>query len=197
MESKKRCGIFGGSFNPIHNGHIAIGSDLLQTGFVDEIWFVVSPQNPFKQQCDLWDDELRFDLTTKALADHQRMKACDVEMHLPKPSYMWVTLEELSARHTEYQFVLLIGADNWQRFGRWYRSEDILSNYEIGIYPRPGYDIDGNTLPENVHYLTTGLYDISSTEIRERLKKSQSVKGLVPPSIEKLLEKLNNIIMND
>lgn len=178
-----RIGIFGGSFNPIHNGHLAIAEDLAATGFVDEIWFVISPQNPLKQKGDLWADELRYDLAARALESHPKLKPCDVEFHLPKPSYMWTTMSELQRKFPEHQFVLLIGADNWLCFSRWYRSEDFLKTYEIGIYPRPGYEIDEKQLPATVHYFHTGLYDISSTEIRRRLKEGLPVDDLVPKEI--------------
>lgn len=184
-----RIGIFGGSFNPIHNGHISIAKDLLKADFVEEIWFVVSPQNPFKQQYDLWPDELRLDLVRKALEDDDRLQACDVEFHLPKPSYMWTTLQELSKQYPQHEFVLLIGADNWKNFSRWYHAEDILKNHELGIYPRPGYEIDEATLPENVHFFSTGLYDISSTEIRKRIGTKSPVDDLVPNNIIEMLPK--------
>ncbi len=184
-----RIGIFGGSFNPIHNGHIAIAEDLLKTGFVEEIWFVISPQNPLKKKADLWPDELRYSIAEKALASHPKLKPSDVEFHLPKPSYMWTTMGELSRSHPEHQFVLLIGADNWLCFDRWYRSADFIKTYEIGIYPRPGYDIDSALLPASVRYLPTGLYDISSTEIRRRLSEGKSVENLVP---QECLELLNH-----
>lgn len=180
MKSKTRIGIFGGSFNPIHNGHISIAEELLQTSFVDEIWFVISPQNPLKQGSDLWPDQLRYDIAAKALENHPSLKPCDVEFHLPKPSFMWTTLQELSKQYPDYQFVLLIGADNWLCFNRWYHWEDIMEKHEIGIYPRPGYDIDETTLPSSVRYFQTGLYDISSTEIRRRLKEGEPIDRLVP-----------------
>lgn len=185
-----RIGIFGGSFNPIHNGHISIAEELLQTGFVDEIWFVISPQNPLKQKADLWPDALRFEIAEKALESHPRLKPCDVEYHLPKPSYMWTTLNELKSQYPEHEFVLLIGADNWLLFSRWYRSEDILNDFELGIYPRPGYIINEEELPETVHFFNTSLYDISSTEIRRRLKDRESIEGLVPESVVGHLEKV-------
>lgn len=175
-----RIGIFGGSFNPIHNGHISIAEELLQTEFVDEIWFVISPQNPLKQKEDLWPDDLRYEIAEKALECNPHLKPCNIEFHLPKPSYMWTTLCELRKKHPEHEFVLLIGADNWHLFSCWYRSEDIISNFEIGIYPRPGYDIRAEELPPTVHFFNTGLYDISSTEIRRRLKVGESIEGLVP-----------------
>lgn len=182
-----RIGIFGGSFNPIHNGHISIAEELLQTGFVDEIWFVISPQNPLKQKADLWPDALRYEIAEKALESHPHLKPCDVEFHLPIPSYMWTTMSELCKQHPEDEFVLLIGADNWLIFDRWYRAKDFLDTYEIGVYPRPGYEINEDDLPENVHFFNTGLYDISSTEIRRRLKENESVEGLVPKEVEDFL----------
>ena len=186
----QRIGIFGGSFNPIHNGHIAVAEELLHTNFVDEIWFVISPQNPLKQQSDLMPDSLRYKLAATALENRPKLMACDIEFHLPKPSYMWTTLAELCKKYQEKQFVLLIGADNWLVFDRWYRYEDIIKKYDIGIYPRPNYNINEAELPKNVRYFNTGLYNISSTEIRRRLASGEDISELVPLQIAKYLQKL-------
>lgn len=191
---QKKVGVFGGSFNPIHNGHIGIADDLLKNdgeNHLDEIWFVVSPHNPLKSKSGLLPDDLRYSLVEKALEGRSAMRSCDVEFHIPQPSYMWTTLQELQRQHPEVQFMLLMGADNWLCFDHWYHYEDILRTFEIGIYPRPNYAIDPHSLPDNVHYLQTGLYDISGTEIRERLQKGESVAGLVP---DILLDSLTSAI---
>ena len=188
----KRIGIFGGSFNPIHNGHISIAEELLKTNFVEEIWFVISPQNPLKEKTDLWADRLRYNIAVKALESHKLLKPCDIEFRLPKPSFMFTTLEELCRQNPEHQFVLLIGADNWLCFKSWYRWKEIMDKHEIGIYPRPGYDIDESSLPSSVRYFQTGLYDISSTEIRRRLKAGEPIDALVPKEVSDYLFALKN-----
>lgn len=183
MTNKIRTGIYGGSFNPIHNGHIAIARAMLDCDAVDEVWLMVSPQNPLKQSADLLDERLRLDMTRRATADIPCVTACDYEFHMPRPSYMWHTLQSLSRDYPDREFTLLIGADNWQVFDRWYHADDIIAHYPIRIYPRRGYDIEASTLPQNVKLVDTGLYDVSSTMVRERIRRREDVSQLIPASI--------------
>lgn len=183
MTNRIRTGIYGGSFNPIHNGHIAIARAMLDCGAVDEVWLMVSPQNPLKQSADLLDEQLRLDMTRRATADIPCVTACDYEFHMPRPSYMWHTLQSLSRDYPDREFTLLIGADNWQVFDRWYHADDIIAHYPIRIYPRRGYDIEASTLPQNVKLVDTGLYDVSSTMVRERIRRGEDVSQLIPASI--------------
>lgn len=183
MTNKIRTGIYGGSFNPIHNGHIAIARAMLDCGAVDEVWLMVSPQNPLKQSTDLLDEQMRLDMTRRATADIPSITACDYEFHMPRPSYMWHTLQNLSHNYPDREFILLIGADNWQVFDRWYHADDIIAHYPIRIYPRRGYDIEASTLPHNVELVDTGLYDMSSTMVRERIQRGEDVSQLIPASI--------------
>lgn len=178
-----RTGIYGGSFNPIHNGHIAIAKAMLSLGAIDEVWFMVSPQNPFKQAADLLDDNLRLDMTRHAVEGIKGIKVSDYEFRLPRPSYMWNTLQHLSHDYPDRQFYLLIGADNWQVFDRWYHANDIISHYPIRIYPRRGYDIDTASLPPTVTLVDTGLYDVSSTQVRDMIRHGEDPSLLIPQSI--------------
>ena len=130
---KKKTGIYGGSFNPIHNGHIAIAKRMLEEAGLDEIWLIVSPQNPLKAADSLLDDQLRLDMTQHALAPYPQLTASDYEFRLPRPSYMWHTLQHLSADYPDREFTLLIGADNWAVFDRWYHASDIIAHYPIAI----------------------------------------------------------------
>jgi len=143
--------------------------------------------NPLKwNDSDLLEDNLRFEMAQKALEDVEGVKACDYEFHLPKPSYTWNTLQHLKEDFPDYTFVLLIGGDNWKLFHRWYRAEDIVKEYEMVIYPRRDSDIDRTTLPSNVTIVDTDLLDISSTIVRERIRKGEPINGMVPPAIEQL-----------
>ena len=179
----KQVGIYGGSFNPIHNGHVQLAKHILRLSTLDEIWFMVSPQNPLKPQNELLDDHLRLEMTHTALQKEPKLIACDTEFHLSKPSYTWSTLRHLSTEHPETSFTLIIGADNWLVFNQWAHHEDILRNYEIIIYPRLNAPINKQSLPHNVHLLDTPLYNISSTEVRRRIQQGEDVNQLIPPEI--------------
>ncbi len=177
---KKKIAIFGGSFNPIHKGHVAIAQGVLQSGLVDEVWLMVSPRNPLKKESSLMPDRLRLQLARRAVKDLPGIKACDFEFHLPKPSYTYITLRRLREAHPDHQFVLMMGADNWQRFSLWRNHEELLADYSIIIYPRQGYDIDTATLPPTVHYVEMPLYNISSPQIREALARGEDVSEFIP-----------------
>ena len=169
-----RTGIFGGSFNPIHNGHISLARQLMERAGLDEVWLMVSPQNPLKRSADLLSDEARLEMARAALRDEQGIVASDYEMHLPKPSYTWHTLQALKHDYPDREFVLMIGGDNWQLFDRWYRAEDIKANYEIVVYTRTPGD--------------TGFIDISSTAIRQRIREGKSIRRLVPPMVADMIK---------
>ena len=174
----KRIGIFGGSFNPIHNGHIALAQAVLRQCALDEVWLMVSPQNPLKRNsADLLDDYLRLEMAQKALEGVEGVKACDYEFRLPKPSYTWNTLQHLSKDYPDCRFTLLIGGDNWAHFTRWRHWKDILRCHNVIVYPRDEY-------PGTID---VPLLDVSSTEIRQRVRAGESIEGLVPAAIEPLV----------
>lgn len=197
-----KIGIYGGTFNPIHRGHIALAQrifrkkrhfeqsrkelvqHLYRKNRLDQIWFMVSPQNPFKQgHSDLLDDELRLSLVRKALEGEPSFIASDYEFQMPRPSYTWDTLQSLSKDYPEHEFVLIIGSDNWLQFDRWYHADDILRNYRLIVYPREGYDVDPATLPPTVSLAEMRLYNISSTDIRRRIREGRPIRRLVPEAI--------------
>ena len=181
--SKIRTGIYGGSFNPIHNGHIAIARAMTTRAGLDEVWLVVSPQNPLKPAGSLLADEKRLLMAQTAVSGIPGVTATDYEFHLPRPSYMWNTLQSLSRDFPERDFTLLIGADNGAVFHRWFRADDIIAHYPIAIYPRTGYPIDTASLPPNVKLIDTGLYDISSTQVRELIARGGDITALVPDCV--------------
>ena len=170
----RRTGLFGGSFNPIHNGHIKLAKQLKQRAGLDEVWLMVSPLNPLKQSEDLLDDEARLDMAREAVKNESGIIVSDYEMHLPKPSYTWNTLEALKHDFPDREFVLMIGGDNWALFDKWYRADDIKKNYEIVVYTRtPGDE---------------GFIDISSTDIRQRIREGRGIKRLVPKAVAELIK---------
>jgi len=169
-----RTGIFGGSFNPIHNGHIILARQLKKQAALDEVWLMVSPQNPLKQHAGLLADEARMEMARKAVEGEAGIVASDYEMQLPRPSYTWNTLQALSRDYPDREFVLMIGGDNWELFDRWYRAEDIRRHYEIVVYTRTPGD--------------PGFIDISSTEIRRRIREGLSIGELVPAAVADIIK---------
>jgi nicotinate-nucleotide adenylyltransferase len=169
-----RTGIFGGSFNPIHNGHIILARQLKERAGLDEVWLMVSPQNPLKQHAGLLADEARMEMARKAVEGEAGIVARDYEMQLPRPSYTWNTLQALSRDYPDREFVLMIGGDNWELFDRWYRAEDIRRHYEIVVYTRTPGD--------------PGFIDISSTEIRRRIREGLSIGELVPAAVADIIK---------
>ena len=181
--SKTLCGIFGGSFNPIHNGHVALAKEILRKVGLDEVWFLVSSQNPLKPQGTLLDDDLRLEMVRLALSDEPQLVASDYEFGLPRPSYTYDTLRQLSADYPQHRFVLLIGADNWHLFGEWRNGSEILANYPIVIYPREGYAINALSLPPAVRLVDTPLYNISSTALRRMITEGKDISRHVPSRV--------------
>lgn len=175
----KKVAVFGGSFNPIHVGHIMLAKAVLEQCEVDEVWLMVSPQNPLKQDMKLLDDHLRFEMVQEALKGVDGVNASDYEFRLPMPSYTWDTLQHLSKDYPDHTFCLLIGGDNWAHFERWRHWKDILRNYHVIVYPR-----DGHT-----GTIDMPLLDVSSTDIRQRVYHGESIQGLVPDAIVPLIHK--------
>lgn len=192
MKRKIKTGIFGGSFNPIHIGHLALANYLCEYGELDELWFLVSPRNPLKAQSDLWDDALRLELARLATADYPRFRVSDFEFSLPRPSYMVHTLAALREAYPEREFTLIIGADNWTLFPRWRQPEEILAHHEVLVYPRPGYEIDPSQLPSSVRLVHTPLLEISSTFIRQALSEGKDIRYFLHPAVYQRLSLLMN-----
>lgn len=178
----KRVGIYSGSFNPIHIGHLALANYLCEFETFDEIWFVVSPSNPWKEGEELLPEEFRLQLVNESIVAYPRFKASDIEFHLPKPSYTVRTLEELRNTYADIDFSLIIGADNWTKFKDWKDWEQIIDSYDIYVYPRKGYSIDTDKpIPDTVHIVRSPILEISSTFIREAMKQGKDIRYFVQP----------------
>lgn len=177
-------GLFFGSFNPIHIGHMIIAQTVFETAGIEELWFVVSPQNPFKRNKSLLHEFDRLDLVEMATRENPKFKTCDVEFHMPKPSYTIDTLTLLSEKHPNHQFRLIMGGDNLLHFRKWKNSEQILEHYGLIVYPRPGQMDTGFDDHDNINFIKSPLLDISATFIRNAIKEGRSIKYLVPESVE-------------
>jgi len=170
-----KIGIYGGSFNPIHIGHTSLAQYLVEQGVVDEVWLLVSPLNPLKQQSssEIAPFEHRLMMAEIATVGMDGVRVSDFEKNLPIPSYTVNTLAALSDAYPEHQFCLVIGADNWLAFDRWYKGDEIVARYPIFIYRRPGYDLDDKRC------IDAPLFDISSTQIRKAIQEKKSTDGLI------------------
>lgn len=176
-------GLYFGSFNPIHNGHLIITNHILNETSLNQIWIVVSPQNPFKKSASLLNTYDRLHLVTKAVENDSRLKASDIEFHLPKPSYTSNTLAYLKEKYPQHEFSIIIGSDSFQNLSKWKNYETIINNYELIIYKRPGFEVL-NDIGAKILLMNAPMLEISATYIRELIKKNKSVKYLVPQSIE-------------
>ena len=185
MNKSVRVAIFGGSFDPIHNGHLALAGEVLARGLACEVWFMVTPQNPHKQGSTLSDEQLRLQMVQLAIEGKPGMKACDFEFALPRPSYTLHTLNALTQAFPEKEFSLLIGADNWEKFDRWYKGDEILSRHNIIVYPR-GNEAEP-PLPYGVQWLPAELYDVSSTMVRASVKDGKDVTPFVPLAVAQFI----------
>ena len=186
-----RIGIYGGSFNPIHKGHTELARAIVEQGCVDELWMLVSPLNPLKQDetTDIAEYAHRLRMAELATEGIDGVRVSDFESHLPLPSYMVTTLGELDKAYPEHEFVLVIGADNWERFPRWYHADEILAHYPILIYRRPGCTFDETSLPSTVQVVTTPLYDISSTDIRTSARRGRLLRRWLDPKVANYIKR--------
>ena len=184
----RTIGIYGGSFNPIHTGHIALARTLVCRGLVDEVWLMVSPCNPLKAQADLAPDHWRLRLAQAAVSDVEGVRASDFEFGLPRPSYTYHTLKALERAYADCRFALLIGGDNWRVFHRWAHPERLIAEHDIFIYPRPDCPIDAAGLPSRVHLLTdVPQFAVSATALRQRIAAGEDVSPWMPPAAYRLL----------
>ena len=184
-------GIFGGSFNPIHTGHAIIASHILQHTPLEQIWFMVAPQNPLKEQQDRGMDIHRLRMTELVSRHISGAETSAFEFGLPQPSYTVNTLRQLALKFPQHRFSLIIGADNWALFPKWKDHDAIISNHDIYIYPRLGSDI---TIPpqfQRVHAVDAPIVEISSTQIRELAAQGRDIRFLVPDDVYDYIERHN------
>lgn len=189
--TNERIGLFFGSFNPIHLGHLIIANYILENTDLNKIWFIVSPQNPLKNTNDLLDDTIRLKLVRLAIKNNNKFKASDIEFKLSKPSYTINTLKYLKSKHKTKDFVLIVGEDNLDSFEKWKDYREILNDYELYVYPRTNSKSNKNLNFQNIHKINAPLIEISSTYIRENIKLNKSIRYLLPEVVRKEIEKNN------
>lgn len=178
-----KIGLYFGSFNPIHIGHLIIANHVLNTTDLKNIWFVVSPQNPFKPSHTLLNEFDRLHLVRTSLEDDDRMRAIDIEFSLPKPSYTATTLAYLSEKYPQHEFSIIMGSDSAQNLPKWNNAAFILSHYALIIYRRPGFKVP-EALAPRMEVLDAPLLDISATHIRKLVSQGKSIRYLVPQKVE-------------
>jgi nicotinate-nucleotide adenylyltransferase len=178
-----KIGLYFGSFNPIHHGHLIIACHVLENSGLDQIWFIVSPQNPLKPSAGLLNEYHRLYLVNAAIEGESRLRSSDIEFKLPRPSYSIDTLTYLKEKYPTHEFALIMGSDSFQNLSHWKNYRQILDNYPIYIYKRPDFD----TIPEHpgasITVLAAPLLQISATHIRNNIRDGKSIRYLVPDKV--------------
>ncbi|NCU06029.1 MAG: nicotinate-nucleotide adenylyltransferase [Chitinophagaceae bacterium] len=175
-----KIGLYFGSFNPIHNGHLIIAQHILNETDLAQVWFVVSPQNPFKEQKTLLNEYDRLHLVNLAIQNYTSFKAVDIEFRLPKPSYTINTLAYLEEKYPHDSFAVIMGSDSLQNLDKWKHGDQIMNRFPIYVYTRPRFSVTTNSTIKELHVLDAPLLEISATHIRELISHSKSIRFLVP-----------------
>lgn len=183
-------GLYFGSFNPVHTGHLIIANHILNTSDLERLWFVVSPQNPFKASNSLLNEYDRYHLLKLATEDDVRIRISDIEFNLPKPSYTSVTLAHLHEKYPEHSFSIIMGSDSFQNLHKWKNYESIVAGYPIYVYNRPGFEIT-NHVAAKLITVDAPLLQISATDIRQLVKDGKSIRYMVPDKVREEIEKGN------
>ncbi len=190
---KKKIGLFFGSFNPIHIGHIILANHFVENTDLNEVWFVVTPHNPHKKKQSLLSDFHRLSMVRLAVENYPKLKASNIEFDLPQPNYTINTLTFLKEKHPDFDFAVLMGQDNLASFHKWKNFEAILEYYKIYVYPR----LTQKTVQErflthpNIHFVKAPIIEISATQIREAIKEKKNVRPLLPCEVYDYLDEMN------
>ena len=184
-------GLYFGSFNPIHQGHLIVAQTALNQSPLDVVWFVVSPQNPFKKKQNLLNEYDRFRMVELAIEGNKRLMASNVEFSLPKPSYTIDTLVHLSDRYRSYRFALIMGGDNLLHLPKWKKADLLLKEYPIYVYPRPGSPTEWPHEEGRIKWFEAPFLAISATYIRSAIRSDQSIRYLLPETVREYIQKAN------
>ena len=188
-----KIGLYFGSFNPIHIGHLVIANHMAEYSDLDQIWFVVTPHNPFKKKSSLLDNHQRLEMVYQATKDYTKLKASDIEFNLPQPNYTINTLAHLQEKHPNHEFALIMGEDNLKSFHKWKNYQVILENHDIYVYPRISDNkvetqFDGH---EKIHQINAPIMQISSPFIRKAIKDSKNIEPMLPKNVWEYLDEMN------
>jgi len=183
-------GLYFGSFNPVHSGHLIIANHILNETELEKIWFIVSPQNPFKTNSTLLNEYDRLHLLKLATEGDVRIKISDIEFGLPKPSYTSITLAHLQEKNPGHQFSIIMGSDSFQNLHKWKNAEYIIKNYPVYVYNRPGFEIQ-NHIKATLNIVDAPLLQISATQIRQLIKEGKSIRYMVPDNVKEEIERGN------
>ena len=181
-------GLYFGTFNPIHHGHLIIASHVLNATTMNQVWFIVSPQNPFKNPASLLNENHRYYMVSEAIKEERLFRASSVEFKLPRPSYTVDTLAYLSEKYPQHQFSIIMGSDSFSNLHKWKNYEVIIKNHPILIYERKGFNVE-NTIQAKIEILHAPILDISSTYIRELIREKKSIRFLVPDNVKEEIER--------
>lgn len=186
-----KTGLYFGTFNPIHIGHLAIANYMIEFSEIEQLWFVVSPQSPFKQKQNMLDDYQRLELVNRAIEGDDRLRANSVEFKLAKPSYTIDTLTYLQEENPNHQFYILMGSDNLEHFHKWKNYEQIIQQYQILVYPRPGFDENNYEKHEHIQIVNAPNMEISSTFLRNAIKAGKDVRHFIPEKAWQYIDEMN------
>ena len=181
-------GLYFGSFNPVHNGHLIIASHIANYTSLERVWFVVSPQNPLKQSASLINENQRKHLIDLAIEGEKKLRSSNIEFKLPRPSYTIDTLTYLNDKYPQHEFSVIMGSDSFGNIKKWKNYEVLLKNYEIIIYQRPGFNVKPEMITNKITVLEAPLLQISSTHIRDMIHQKKSVRYLVPDIVKEEIE---------
>lgn len=188
-----KVGLYFGSFNPIHVGHLVIANHFAEFSDLEQVWFVVTPHNPFKKKSSLLDNYQRLEMVYRATKDYPKLKPSDIEFKLPQPNYTINTLVHLEEKYPNHEFCLIMGEDNLKHFHKWKNASVIIENYHIYVYPRmlkEPIETEFNN-HKKVHYINAPVMEISSTFIRKSIKEGKNVQPLLPHNVWEYLDEMN------
>ncbi len=190
---KKNIGLYFGTFNPIHIGHLIIANHMVENSDLDEIWMVVTPHNPFKKKSSLLDNYHRLEMVHLATKDYDKIKPSDIEFNLPQPNYTINTLVHISEKHPSYNFNLIMGEDNLKSFHKWKNYEAILDDYSVYVYPRISEGIIENQFKDHskIHRVDAPIVQVSSTMVRNSIKEKKNIQPLLSKKVWKYVDEMN------